>query len=295
MNSRNKKKNNLSGRLFEKYRLTLYKENEPEKTTSACFTRLNALLLTLSGAILFIVLILFILLTTPLGEYLPGYMDRELRSEMVRHALRVDSIAQDNLRRERYLENVLGVLRGDFSEDSIPPLDSISTLPEASAMIAFADSVPGKSERERQFVARFEQEEKYSLTILKDPVPAKGTLFYAPVRGVVTETFDPQNGRFGVEVKCARNSSVSTPLEGTVIFVSQTIESGYVMHIQHPNDFISVFRNIGTPTREISRSIPGGAVIGTQSRSVATKEQPHIYYELWYKGTPLNPEEYINF
>lgn len=282
---RNKKNNNFWQKIRFKYKLILLNENTLEDIFSLRISQLTAFLagFLLIGAGVFFVVLLILL--TPLRNYLPGYLNSELRTELVGTRMRLDSLTEQNLRRTIYLENIRSILKGEVKNDSIIPMDSLIIIP--------ADSLPLRSEREQQYVNRFEEDEKYNLTILAPTPPAEGVIFYSPVKGVVVERFDATRDIFGVELLCAKNAAVATPLEGTVIFIGYTIHDGYVMQIQHNDGYISIFKNLSIPMRKENHKVEAGTLIGLMAKD--SEKQPRLHYELWYKGVALDPMAYINF
>ncbi|MDO5570255.1 MAG: M23 family metallopeptidase [Bacteroidales bacterium] len=276
-----------------KYRLTFLNESTLEEVFSFRLSQLSAIIASMIISVIFIVIIISLLIGTPLKTLLPGYMDNDLRSELIDNNIRIDSLAEQNLRRELYLENIKNILSGNVSFDSIMPVDSVLNI--SSDSIVKNEILAKRTEREKQFVDKFEEEEKYNLTILSSSLPTDGLIFNAPVRGVISQKFDPLNNQFGLSILCAKNSSISTPLDGTIVYIGYTIEDGYVVNIQHSNDFVSIFKNLAEPIRKIGTHLTGGSVFGNVASDKLSQEQPNLNYQLWHKGIPVNPEEYINF
>lgn len=282
---RNKKNNNFWQKIRFKYKLILLNENTLEDIFSLRISQLTAFLSVFLLIVVGMFLVVLLILATPLRNYLPGYLNTELRTELVGTRMRLDSLTEQNLRRSIYLENIRSILRGEVENDSIVPMDSLIIIP--------ADSLPLRSIREQQYVNRFEEDEKYNLTILSSTSPAEGVIFYPPVKGVVAERFDVSRDILGVELLCAKNAAVATPLEGTVIFVGYTLHDGYVMQIQHNDGYISIFKNLSTPMRQENSKVEAGTLIGLMAKD--SEKQPRLHYELWCKGIALDPMAYINF
>ena len=150
--------------------------------------------------------------------------------------MRLDSLSEINDIRMRYLDNVKNILSGDIKPDSVAPLDSM-------VIKVTSDSLYNKSELEMAFVDNFEQEEKYNLSVIINNTTGK--TFFTPVRGVLSQKYNKQDKNYGVSVLCAGNARISTPLDGVVFFCGYTLDYSYVVHIQHNNDYITVFKKIG--------------------------------------------------
>lgn len=289
MTPRNKKKNNFWHKIRFKYKLILLNESTLEDLFSIRISQLTVFLAGLLLAVTFLFFIIFLIVGTPLRNYLPGYLDTELRTELVESRMRLDSLTEQNQRRTIYLENIKRILKGEIQADSITKMDSLVIIPP--------DSLPVKSIREQQFINRFEEEEKYNLTILSPNSPGDGLIFYPPVKGVILNKFDAGIGNIGIDLLCAKNATVASPLEGTVIFVEYTLSDGYIMTIQHEDNYVSVFKNLRTPMRKVGQRIEAGNMIGVMGRDRETEKenQLSLHYQLWHNGYALDPQKYISF
>ena len=179
----------------------------------------------------------FIIIKTPIRNYLPGYLDVEVRKEIMQNALRADSLERMMEIQSLYLDNVAGILSGTMPLDSIRQIDSL-----ASNDINY--EIP-RSKEEIRFVKDYEEEEKYNLSVLTDPgkVPTEGVFFYKPVNGVVTSHYETDVHHYGVDLAAAPKESVLATLDGTVIYTGFDPNHGNVIQIQHKNGFISVYKH----------------------------------------------------
>jgi murein DD-endopeptidase MepM/ murein hydrolase activator NlpD len=282
--SKEKKIDSFRKKISFKYKLILHDETTLDDVFSLRVSRLTALLAGALLAVFFVALIMALILATPLGNLLPGYLDKDLRTEAVESRMRIDSLAEQAQRREIYFNNIRNILLGEEVIDSIPPMDSIRILP--------VDSLPTKTAREQQFAERFEEAEKYNLAVLATRQPGDGVVFHPPVRGVVTKVFDPAEPS-GIDLLCARNALVSSPLDGVVALVEYTIGDGYVMVVQHDDGFLSVFKNLGAPMRKEGQAVAAGNMIGMMPRD--DKADLTLHYELRRRGEALDPQQFINF
>ena len=188
-----------------------------------------------------------------------------------------------------YLDNVAGILSGTMPLDSIRQIDSL-----ASNDINY--EIP-RSKEETRFVKDYEEEEKYNLSVLTDPgkVPTEGVFFYKPVNGVVTSHYETDVHHYGVDLAAAPKESVLATLDGTVIYTGFDPNHGNVIQIQHKNGFISVYKHNELLLKEVGDHVVAGEAIALVGNTGELSTGPHLHFELWYKGNPVNPEEYIAF
>ena len=227
----------------------------------------------------------FIIIKTPIRNYLPGYLDVEVRKEIMQNALRADSLERMMEIQSLYLDNVAGILSGTMPLDSIRQIDSL-----ASNDINY--EIP-RSKEETRFVKDYEEEEKYNLSVLTDPgkVPTEGVFFYKPVNGVVTSHYETDVHHYGVDLAAAPKESVLATLDDTGFDPNH----GNVIQIQHKNGFISVYKHNELLLKEVGDHVIAGEAIALVGNTGELSTGPHLHFELWYKGNPVNPEEYIAF
>ena len=154
-----------------------------------------------------------------------------------------------------------------------------------------------RGEREERFVERYEEEEKYNLTVLPDPGRSLtgGAFFYKPVNGVVTARYETDIRHYGVDLAAAPKESVLATLDGTVIYTGFDPDHGNVIQIQHKNGFISVYKHNESLLKRVGERVVAGEAIALVGNTGELSTGPHLHFELWYKGNPVNPEEYIAF
>jgi murein DD-endopeptidase MepM/ murein hydrolase activator NlpD len=119
--------------------------------------------------------------------------------------------------------------------------------------------------------------------------------FYPPLKGLITATFAPQNDHFGVDVVTKENEPVKAIAGGTVFFTSWTLETGYVIAIQHTNELISIYKHNSVLLKSIGDIVRGGEILSIIGNTGELTTGPHLHFEMWYKGNPLNPQEFISF
>ena len=90
------------------------------------------------------------------------------------------------------------------------------------------------------------------------------------------------------------NEAIKATLKGVVIFAGWTSETGHVISLQHDNNLISTYKHNSVLMKEVGDVVKAGDAIAIIGNSGELTDGPHLHFELWYNGTALNPEEYIN-
>ena len=276
-------------RIRFKYKLSFINEGTLEEVWSFRLSQLSAFVTLALFAFFLIAVTALIIITTPIRNYLPGYLDVEVRKEIVENALRADSLERMVAIHELYLSNVAGILSGTLPLDSIRQIDSLATNDENY-------EIP-RSPSEEAFVKEFAEEEKYNLTVLADPekVPTDGVFFYKPVNGTVSAHYEAAIRHYGVDLVAKERESVLATLDGTVVYAGFDSNQGNVIQLQHKNGFISVYKHNALLLKEVGDIVQAGEAIALVGNTGKLSTGPHLHFALWYKGNPVNPEEYIAF
>ncbi|MCD7977062.1 MAG: M23 family metallopeptidase [Tannerellaceae bacterium] len=271
-----------------KYKLSFFNEDTLEEVWSFRLSQLSAFISLLLFAFLIIVVTALFIIKTPIRNYLPGYLDVEVRKEIVQNALRADSLERMIAIQALYLENVSGILAGTL------PLDPTRTI-DSLAQVNPNYNIP-RGKEEEEFVRNFEEEEKYNLTVLNpNPAPPEGIIFYKPANGIISAPFEMEKGHYGIDLVAAPNESVLATLDGTVVFTGFDANYGNVIQLQHRNGFLSIYKHNELLLKRVGDHVVAGEAIALVGNTGDLSTGPHLHFELWYRGSPVNPQEYIAF
>lgn len=270
-----------------KYKLTIINENTLEEVVGLRMSKLNGVSVFLTSITVIFVIAATIITFTPLRNYLPGYMNSEVRKQIVVNALRLDSLQQLVDKQNLYVMNIQDIFRGKIQVDTVHSMDSLTAIRE--------DSLMKRTEREEEFRRKYEDTEKYNLTTINAHAEVGGLLFFRPIRGMISSHFDVATKHFGMDIAANPNESVLAVLEGTVILSTYTAETGYLIEIQHNQDFVSIYKHCGSLLKKEGELVKGGEAIALVGNTGASGNEPHLHFELWKKGRPINPETYIVF
>ena len=64
--------------------------------------------------------------------------------------------------------------------------------------------------------------------------------------------------------------------------------------IDHGNGLATLYGHCSKLLAKVGQTVEAGDIIAL-SGSTGRSTGPHLHFELWYKGIPVNPEEYIAF
>lgn len=248
------------------------------------FHKHHRLMVTLSAVVLILLssaVFTLLLWVTPLRHYLPGY-NGSLHEQLALANYRVDSLQQQIDLQRTYVNLIRAAIAGDVQVDSVPSLDSLDILRQEELLMR---TFP----RTEAFVEEYERKMHDGLLEITQSASSLDQAFCTPVHGTVVEAFSPRDERYGILVQLLTDRTVSAILSGTVVYAGQVHGEGWTLLLQHEGDYLSVYRGLD----EVY--MPMGSVVQTGETLGLFGKEWLLQFELWQQGTPLNPEDMIEF
>lgn len=281
------KRKKIAKKLFTKNRLVILNEDTFEEIFSLRLTLMNVFVVATLGAVVIIFVTTYIIAFTPLREYIPGYASDKLKKEATALALKSDSLAVAVRDNQAYLAAIKRVLSGDLEYAQLNK-DSI----KAGVTLA-AEDQPNASQAELSLREDVAREDKYNL--FEKAGPVENVVFFAPVRGAVTQKFNASKKQYAVEIAVAGNTAVKAAQNGTVLFADWTPSAGNVLILRHNHGFLSVYKNVGALTAAQGDVVRSGEVIGLTGSTGKSQQGAHLRFELWQENHPIDPQQFIAF
>ena len=283
-----KEKVRLWDRLKYKYKLSVINETSYEEVFNFRLSQLHVLTALSVLAVILVVLTILLIAFTDLREFIPGYPDGNMRQMIAQNALRVDSLENELLKRDRFVKSIRLVLNGGDTT-------SLERSREDTARYR-NDTIRFQiSEQENEFRAAIEERERFNLSLGMKEQNHDYYHFFPPVEGIVTQSFDEKKRHYGTDIVAKANAKVAAVLDGVVIFTDWTVKTGYVIQVQHTNDLISVYKHNSILLKKQGDYVRAGEVLGVVGNTGEESSGPHLHFELWRAGNPLNPENFIKF
>ncbi len=273
-------------KTHRRFRLSFINENTFNQvwTIKMSQTRVVISILILLFAIGCVVSTLIVF--TPIRTLLPGYLKHSQLQENLNNNARLDSLTAEAAITNAYLANIATILSGNIDTSIV-----VNTRQDSTTQLP-VDSIIGASDAEKQFVRQFEDKEKFNLSVLS-PLAAEGLSFFPPVATASVD--DETSDVLGVTLIASRNAAVSSIYSGTIVDCYYTSTNGYTIIVQHPNGFLSKYSGMGDAFVQKGDKVNTGARIGLCGKQDYSGRTLPLTIELWHKGTPLNPRDYIAF
>jgi murein DD-endopeptidase MepM/ murein hydrolase activator NlpD len=221
----------------------------------------------------------------------PRHEQMEQNKKLYELYLRVDSLANESDRKDRFIQNFQRILSGDTASGFVDPAKDLKgQIKPVSAVgnlkLVASDSV---------FRKEFEQLE-LSVPLTKEKNrELQETFFFSPITGFISDKYDSKKGHYGVDIVAKTNEPVKCVADGTVLISSWTQDSGYVIAVQHRGNLISVYKHNAELLKKVGSFVNAGDILSIVGNSGEMTDGPHLHFELWYNGNSLNPEEFVTF
>ena len=287
MAKKTKRGKNIKRKLLHKYRLVVLNEATFEERFSFKLNRLNVFVFSTFFAVFLIAITTVLIAFTPLREYIPGYSSTSLKKRALDLSYKTDSLEQALSVNGQYIASLKKVLTGDvktedFNKDSI--------LEAARNDVNGVDMAPSREDSLlRELVS---QEDKYN-PLIDNEEP--NFVLFPPVKGSISQDYDPEIRHYAVDVVAVKDSPVKAAADGTVIFSDWTADTGYVIVITHANNLVTIYKHNASLNKEQGELVKAGEVIATVGDSGQLTTGPHLHFELWSDGYPINPTNLIDF
>jgi murein DD-endopeptidase MepM/ murein hydrolase activator NlpD len=240
------------------------------------------ILLVFSGFLLALLLLYF----TPLKKTIPGYPTKKVREMIVRNTLAVDSLVLEIKKRDEFLAKIKAVISGEIIDDS-----SASTVVDEGAVAL----KPMHNDTIFNELIATEHGKGPYLGDKNDIVENDKFNFYTPFYGLITNKYDALPGHFGTDIVGRLNAPVSSIYDGVVIFAEWSVTTGYVVIVQHSSNLISVYKHNSEIIAKLGEKVKKGEMIALMGGEGEYSTGPHLHFEMWQNGVPLDPENYFDF
>lgn len=276
------------------------KDETFEERLSFRLSRLNVFMFVSLLAIILIAATIYLIAYTPLKQYIPGYSDVQLREDLYQQIKRTDSLERELHNKNVYVKNLKNILSGNTKALRDTGVVNMDTMNQRE----YEDIKFTHSKEDSMLRKKVEKLNKYNLVhykedkqrgIYKNQSSIRNFFFFTPLKGKVTNGFNPKNNHYAIDIVGKENDAVKATLDGRVIFSGWTMNSGYVIILMHENNVTSVYKHNASLLKKQGEIVKAGEPIAIFGNTGSLTSGPHLHFELWYNGNPINPRKHISF
>ena len=287
MKNKKQKKNSIN-KLTRSYKVVVSSEDTFEERLSFSTNKFNVFLVLSLYSIILIAFTISVVFFTQIREMVPGYSSSDLLTQAIYLTKKTDSLENELELNNTFYKSIENVLSG--KTEQIIYKDTLSVSNEKDNIDFQALLANAEDSILRKYV---EEEDKFNLT--KNELVIENKMFVSPVKGQITQKFDPLNNHFALDILVDTGTPVKSILEGKVIFSEWSVDTGHVLIIDHGDDIISVYKHNSKVLKTQNNFVKAGEVIAYSGNQGTLSTGPHLHFELWKNGTPINPEPLFNF
>ena len=120
-------------------------------------------------------------------------------------------------------------------------------------------------------------------------------MLFPPANGTISDGYNIEKRHYAVDIVVPKDSPIKATADGTIIFAEWTAETGFVVIIEHAHGLLSVYKHNSSITKKQGDLVKAGEVIATAGNTGEYTTGPHLHFELWSDGYPINPTNFIDF
>ncbi|MEQ6121579.1 M23 family metallopeptidase [Reichenbachiella sp. MALMAid0571] len=288
-------KKTFSNRLVTKYLLIIRNEENFAEKTTFTFSYIKIILGLVS---IFLVLagLSFYMATTLLKQWFdPRHAEMQANRQLMNLSMEIDSLIVEVNKKDQFIDNIKMILSG--KDNNYVDSENNSGLNETELLQANEEISESLNPIDSQFRKEFEKEGlNLQFGSAKISEELQDFYLFKPVdKGVVLNKFNPQEEHYAIDIAAKEDESVMAVADGTVVFAGWTLDHGNVIAIQHRGNIISLYKHNSDLLKNVGSFVTAGEVIAIIGNTGELTSGPHLHFELWYNGNPVDPEDFIRF
>ena len=281
-------KKKKKGNWTHRYRMVVLNDDTFEEHLSLKLSKLNVVIVVVFIAAVLVTMTALLIAYTPLREYIPGYSSADLRRQAQELYEETDSLKTELLANEAQYERIKMVLSGNITSEEYREIDSV-------ARVETQQENPDLTPIAADSALRKEVEAADRFNVIAGATAKTNFVFFPPVKGQVTQLYDETIKHFAVDVVTPPKTPIKAAADGTVVFSGWTADTGYTILIEHSYGLITVYKHAASLSKEQNDQVLSGEVIGIVGNTGDLTTGPHLHFELWSDGYPLDPLNFISF
>jgi len=281
-------------KTISNYRISVFDDDTLQEIRTLKLNKFSMISYIGGLVVLLTILITLVLIYTPLNILIPAKANTEHNKQIVENAFAIDSLREQILAQEHYVLTLKSILQGKIPNDTLTSTGAAKDSLSAAYQYDF-----DKSDLDSILRMQIEASESQNLSVIEKnsgKVNLKNLHFTLPLRGILTGKFDLRKNHYGVDIVPERDdAAIVAVLPGTVINDSWSLETGHVIQIQHDYNLVSMYKHNSVLLKKTGDRVQAGESIAIVGNSGEETTGPHLHFELWHNGEPVNPQNYIAF
>ena len=267
-------KKKLKQKLKDSYRISIIDNENLQEVGNYVFSIRRFYVYLLAVAFLISALTIATVSYTPLKRLIPGYGDIEENLKFLELRDKINDLEEELELQMTYTLGLQNMLSGLPVDDVQRSMSDIQSSAEGGKVPQLTEANLKESKMTRSLDNMY---------------------LVPPVIGSVSSSYDASIGHLGTDIVAPAKSAIKSISAGVVVGSDFSLDTGNTIIIQHNNNLISVYKHNSVLLKKSGDNISAGEAIAIIGNTGELTDGPHLHLELWYDGTPINPENFINF
>ncbi|MBR5000249.1 MAG: M23 family metallopeptidase [Rikenellaceae bacterium] len=284
-----KRLGNLVKNFVRKQRISVINPHSGKESWHIMISPLKVVMVLLSTAILMLIGIAALAMFTSVLDLIPGYHGNKSHKELLASIEKLDSLNRRLDMWQVYYDNLTTIMEGRTPQTVASAAGDSTLKIQADSIERLAEDSILRRQVELEQIYKLNEQEARKIS-------QRNIQLISPTKGMIISRFNSEAGTYGVEVKPLSDKTINAVNDGIVILSTWAPSEGYLLYILHSDNYISVYKHYSPMTKRSGERVKAGDVLGYTGVSKLNSTKQGIFkFELWYNGTPVNPENYLTF
>lgn len=285
----------IKKQLRHTYRLVVMNDETFAEVGSYRLTLLNVYVFVSTMLVLVATLVVLAIVFTPLKKYIPGYAVAGDGKLTIEHLDRKVQGLEKQLEAQRqYSDNFRKILVGDVEKAEDVDKSVTEQLDTFKEVDISEEELALREDLAKEKIGAATLGPRTASFVPRD-IPLEQMYFTPPLNGAISADFKPEDNHLGVDILAPKNTPIKAAMDGFIFFSDWTLETGNTIGIQHNNNAITFYKHNSVLLKKAGNYVKAGEAVAIIGNTGTLSDGPHLHFELWHKGKPVDPKEYINF
>lgn len=284
---------NWKEKLATTYRLVIINDDSFEEVNTTKLTLANLYTIASSIFVALAFIVFLVIIFTPLKQFIPGYGDFDAQEKAAELEQKIEGLENQVASYKAWANGIRDIMVGN--------VDTTGETGQQEMPISVVDRTLNVDKVPEDEYLRAVIDEELNgppPTVVNLGVknkPLEQLFFTPPVSGTMTFSFSPDERHYGVDIAAPKNTPVKSVMSGFVISSDWTLETGNTICIQHSDNLVSFYKHNSVLLKKVGEVVKAGEAIAIIGNTGDHSTGPHLHFELWHQGKPIDPWDYVNF
>ncbi|MEK6757411.1 MAG: M23 family metallopeptidase [Bacteroidota bacterium] len=278
-----------------RYDLVLVPRDDAGHAKSVRFSPWQVYALAVGSLILIVVIVVALLMYTPIGAFIPienAELVNRYSKELVSLNQRMASLMEQLVELREY--NVK--LRKALGEQVVATDSGVAVVGSPRSANAESRREIGPAQRTIEVAGAQVPRSSFSIQSVQQVVQEQHQVVFPvvlPAEGYISRGFDADRRHYGLDIAGKMGTLVNAAADGYVVFAGWTSDDGNKVILSHSGGFLTFYKHNQSLLKSAPAFVRRGEPIALLGSSGQTSTGPHLHFEIWKDGVPVDPANYI--